>query len=58
MQFIIGFVIVGIICWLLEQFALFCDFVLPQIQEKKYKEKFKKTYNDTTYKEIIGLKSN
>ena len=54
--FALGFAVIYLICWLLEKFALFCDFSLPQIQEKRYKKKVIEKYNTNCSTDLIGLK--
>ena len=56
MQFILGFLVIYLICFILERIALFCDFSLPQIQEKSYKKQVFNKYKITTTREILDLK--
>lgn len=54
-QIIIGLVITYGICYALEKIGEYCDFTLPQIQEKRYKKKVIEKFGPCQPEDLLGL---
>ena len=54
-QIIIGLAITYGICYALEKIGEYCDFKLPQIQEKRYKKKIIEKFGPGQPEDLLGL---
>lgn len=54
-QIIIGLVITYGICYILDKIGEYCDFKLPQIQEKRYKKKVIEKFGPGQPEDLLGL---
>ena len=54
-QIIIGLVITYGICYALDKIGEYCDFKLPQIQEKRYKKKIIEKFGPGQPEDLLGL---
>ena len=54
-QIIIGLAITYGICCALDKIGEYCDFKLPQIQEKRYKKKVIKKFGPGQPEDLLGL---
>ena len=54
-QIIIGLVIIYGICYALDKIGEYCDFKLPQIQEKRYKKKVIEKFGPGQPEDLLGL---
>ena len=55
-QIIISLVITYGICYALDKIADYCDFKLPQIQEKRHKKQVIKKFGSSQPEDLLGLK--
>ena len=54
-QIIIGLAITYGICYALDKIGEYCDFQLPQIQEKRYKKKVIEKFGSCQPEDLLGL---
>lgn len=54
-QIIIGLAITYGICYALDKIGEYCDFKLPQIQEKRYKNKVVEKFGPGQSEDLLGL---
>ena len=54
-QIIIGLAITYGICYALDKIGEYCDFQLPQIQEKRYKKKVIEEFGPGQPEDLLGL---
>lgn len=54
-QIIIGLAITYGICYALDKIGEYCDFKLPQIQEKRYKKKIIEKFGPGQPEDLLGL---
>lgn len=54
-QIIIGLAIIYGICYALDKIGEYCDFKLPQIQEKRYKNKVVEKFGPSQPEDLLGL---
>lgn len=54
-QIIIGLAITYSICYALEKIGEYCDFKLPQIQEKRYNKKVIEKFGPSQPEDLLGL---
>ena len=54
-QIIIGLAITYGICYALDKIGEYCDFKLPQIQEKRYKKKVLEKFGLSQPEDLLGL---
>lgn len=54
-QIIIGLAITYAICYALDKIGEYCDFKLPQIQEKRYKKKVIEKFGPCQPEDLLGL---
>ena len=54
-QIIIGVVIIYGICYALDKIGEYCDFKLPQIQEKRYRKKVLEKFGPGQPEDLLGL---
>ena len=54
-QIIIGLAITYGICYALDKIGEYCDFTLPQIQEKRYKKKIIEKFGPGQPEDLLGL---
>lgn len=54
-QIIIGLAITYYICYALDKIGEYCDFKLPQIQEKRYKNKVVEKFGPNQPEDLLGL---
>ena len=54
-QIIIGLAITYVICYALDKIGEYCDFKLPQIQEKRYKKKVIEKFGPGQPEDLLGL---
>ena len=54
-QIIIGLAITYGICYALDKIGEYCDFKLPQIQEKRYKKKVIEKFGPGQPEDLLGL---
>ncbi len=55
LQIIIGLAITYGICYALDKIGEYCDFELPQIQEKRYKKKAIEKFGPCQPEDLLGL---